>query len=620
MEAEQAVLIGLTGQCRGRRVDINSRKFDIGRSATSSMTVIHLSVSRTHCILVYDGKEWSLCDKSQFGTFVNGKRLEKDKSCYIYNGDKIQLGPSNDFIFMFTIEKDPYSDLHVSKKLRTLENRDSDLEAKCYELKHQIAVAQQKIADSYDATIAERDIKKLQLDDKLQQVQLENTRLEKLKAELEQSREKQLGELKERHNQQREEFFSQSLISADEETEALEVRMKEEFQVLESRLNTQIEELQEEIVKSKSKEQELLEANKNLLAKLEQEREEFQKRLQNDQKQLEETLGKLESQRLILQQEKLEAEMNLKNQIENLEKKYEADTTKLQDELCSQQEKIQQEKQELETRMADEKELAQKRMQEEREKLEQKLKEMQDRLNEKERAEMEMCKMLKEKEEERLRDLKRMQEEQDAQTKNLLHEVSTREQAMRSMLENEIMLLRQEKIKIENSIKSERSKIEGESAENLKQLQDELEKVKRDLCNTEGKKQILEKELEETNKAKEDASASCLKTKQDVLDKFGNLVEMELQCSICSELFVTATTLNCTHTFCRYCITEWKKKKKDCPICRTRISSETRSIVLDNFIDKMVANLSEELKHHRQAVVEERQGPSSQPSTSKSRR
>lgn len=57
-------------------------------------------------------------------------------------------------------------------------------------------------------------------------------------------------------------------------------------------------------------------------------------------------------------------------------------------------------------------------------------------------------------------------------------------------------------------------------------------------------------------------------SKEATLIEVGNLMESELQCSICAELFVAATTLNCSHTFCKYCITLWKKKKKECPICR----------------------------------------------------
>lgn len=85
------------------------------------------------------------------------------------------------------------------------------------------------------------------------------------------------------------------------------------------------------------------------------------------------------------------------------------------------------------------------------------------------------------------------------------------------------------------------SRKEGESAENLKRLQEELQKVKTDLSNTEGKMKYLEKELEHITKAKEVASESGLRAKQDVLTNFGELVETELQCSICSELFVSVS-------------------------------------------------------------------------------
>jgi E3 ubiquitin-protein ligase RNF8 len=85
------------------------------------------------------------------------------------------------------------------------------------------------------------------------------------------------------------------------------------------------------------------------------------------------------------------------------------------------------------------------------------------------------------------------------------------------------------------------SRKEGESAERLKGLQEELQKVKRDLSNTEGKMQYLVKELEQITEAKEIASESCLRAKQDVLTNFGELVETELQCSICSELLVSVS-------------------------------------------------------------------------------
>ena len=50
------------------------------------------------------------------------------------------------------------------------------------------------------------------------------------------------------------------------------------------------------------------------------------------------------------------------------------------------------------------------------------------------------------------------------------------------------------------------------------------------------------------------------------------------------------------------------EKKKDCPQCRQGISSHVRSIVLDNYIDRLVEHLSEDMKAQRQQVVEERKG------------
>ena len=49
------------------------------------------------------------------------------------------------------------------------------------------------------------------------------------------------------------------------------------------------------------------------------------------------------------------------------------------------------------------------------------------------------------------------------------------------------------------------------------------------------------------------------------------LAETQLQCAVCSELFVEAVSVNCGHTFCEHCIGEWRKKKNNCPVCRTDI-------------------------------------------------
>lgn len=64
-------------------------------------------------------------------------------------------------------------------------------------------------------------------------------------------------------------------------------------------------------------------------------------------------------------------------------------------------------------------------------------------------------------------------------------------------------------------------------------------------------------------------------------------MENEMQCNICLEVFIKATTLNCAHTFCKYCIETWRTNKKKCPICRITITSLNPSLVLDTLIEKV---------------------------------
>ena len=87
----------------------------------------------------------------------------------------------------------------------------------------------------------------------------------------------------------------------------------------------------------------------------------------------------------------------------------------------------------------------------------------------------------------------------------------------------------------------------------------------------------------------------------------GDIMENELTCSICSELFIKAVTLNCSHTFCKFCIDEWKKTKSNCPICRKYIQTVAPTLVLDNFIDKYISTQSDEVKETRMALIQQRQ-------------
>ncbi|XP_015121208.1 E3 ubiquitin-protein ligase rnf8 [Diachasma alloeum] len=92
----------------------------------------------------------------------------------------------------------------------------------------------------------------------------------------------------------------------------------------------------------------------------------------------------------------------------------------------------------------------------------------------------------------------------------------------------------------------------------------------------------------------------------EVGTKIMTAMDEQFTCSICQELFVMATTLNCTHTFCSHCIRSWRQKQHHCPICRSTITSMNRALVVDNFIDEAVGNLPQEEQDKRTQLLRER--------------
>lgn len=65
------------------------------------------------------------------------------------------------------------------------------------------------------------------------------------------------------------------------------------------------------------------------------------------------------------------------------------------------------------------------------------------------------------------------------------------------------------------------------------------------------------------------------------------LEEEDLTCSVCAELFINAVTLGCSHTFCKFCIEQWKKNDDVCPICRTKIKGQFPTLIINNLVEKV---------------------------------
>ncbi|XP_048003250.1 E3 ubiquitin-protein ligase rnf8-A-like [Leguminivora glycinivorella] len=164
----------------------------------------------------------------------------------------------------------------------------------------------------------------------------------------------------------------------------------------------------------------------------------------------------------------------------------------------------------------------------------------------------------------------------------------------------ELKKLRRETRRLKLDKEKKLKELEKQKQRREKELQSELDKVNKKLAK---EKELHEKERRRAEQLLDQKKAALKKVPPTSSDSKLDM-ESELQCSICSELFVRATTLGCSHSFCRYCIRKWTANKKECPICRAAITSECRSIVLDSLVDKMADTADARKK--RQELVKSR--------------
>ena len=88
---------------------------------------------------------------------------------------------------------------------------------------------------------------------------------------------------------------------------------------------------------------------------------------------------------------------------------------------------------------------------------------------------------------------------------------------------------------------------------------------------------------------KSDIEQETIKFERIFLDE--KKISRHLICKICKKVFNNPVVLDCTHTFCYYCIKkEIKEKKRECPICHEKILTN------DFSRDLMAYNLVMELE------------------------
>ncbi|EZA60956.1 E3 ubiquitin-protein ligase rnf8-A [Ooceraea biroi] len=302
---------------------------------------------------------------------------------------------------------------------------------------------------------------------------------------------------------------------------------------------------------------------------------------QKEQDELKQQLEELLSQQTIVKNDKEE----LLRQISVLESKIEAGNAQEQQLQCMYSqllETLESDRQQFEARINEEKQ------------------KWQEALN--------MSKLEKEMLEAKMKEqMEKWREEQQTEWRNMMENKVKEEKNIQVQLMNEKTMLEEKLKETEKALKEQEAKAETSQAAANANIIGTIESgaetcIFVELVNVDQSSDLHILDTIDLTGLNDDATP-----KENILDKVTDIMDEQLTCSICSELFVKATTLNCTHSFCHHCITIWNKKRRECPICRKSIISMNKSLVLDNFIESMIENLPTELKNRRKEIIQERE-------------
>ncbi|XP_073948999.1 uncharacterized protein [Choristoneura fumiferana] len=544
-----------------QKIVINSENFTIGRGLHNSAVIPCLFLSRDHCILKKVKDDWILEDCSSFGIEVNGKKLGKGQRHKLCHQDMIKLESTNEFVYKFILEN---SETYIPCKRRKLTDENEDIinnmrkkfeESQSYEIQH----IEDKIQNAKHMQTTSKILK--------EQLQLDLSRKEQ---QLHFEYAAQIEKLKGKKNE-----VEQQKALLIEERDAQLAAVKVEME-------GKIASLMEQIAKHNQNETELIQENNSLKDKLLKEREEFLSELNRESSSKQEIMerleGKIREQEEVRLKEKKELEESLRRETEQLRLAKEKELKELEAEKKRREMELEEELKNIKNNLAKQIEIHEN----EKREAEQLLNEQKEHLKKVNYEERVKIHQLIEERGEIEKQLALAHTNAETSIQNLKAHVEKRETELAALAADRIQ------------------QQADQSSEVISSLQAQLEKVRGQLQSVESEKNTLLESISHTDSAGEGCS------KQATVADVEELMESELTCSICSELFIKATTLNCSHTFCKYCIDKWKKNKRECPICRTSITSECKSIVLDSLIERM-SQTSEETKQKREHILKARE-------------
>ncbi|XP_061703917.1 uncharacterized protein LOC133515395 [Cydia pomonella] len=539
-----------------QRIAITSEDFKLGRGLQNSVVIPFVCLSRDHCVFKKIEDNWILEDCSSFGIEVNGNKLGKGQKRKLNNQDVIKLESSNEFVYKFLSTSSEQSTPCKRRKLETDENHDfidnvkkKFEESQTCEIQH----IEEKIQNAkYMQTTSKRLKEQLQLDLSRKEQQLHDD---------------YAAQIKKLKGQQDEVEQQKALLIEERDLQLAAVKVE---------MEGKIASLMEQISKHNETESELIQENNTLKEKLLKERDEFLSELNRESSSKQEMLDKLEArireQEEVRLKEKKELEETLRRETEQLRLAKEKELKELEEQKLLREKELEEELKSIKSNLAKQIELHE---------------------NEKREAEQ----LLNQQKEQ----LQKLSDEEKSKIKQLIEE--------RAEIEKKLALAEADAGKsiqtLEEHVKKREIELSALAADRIQQqaeqssevissLQAQLEKVRHQLQSVETEKKSLLESL----------TVTCVGEGSKTAD-VEDIIETELQCSICSELFINAITLGCSHSFCKYCIDKWKKNKRECPICRTVITSECKSIVLDSLIERMMQT-SEETKQKRQEILNAR--------------
>ncbi len=100
------ILIGVTGEVRGKRFELSGARLTLGRKNTNTVALVDTKVSGVHCEVVFEGGKPVLRDLgSTNGTFLEGKRIDE---IALSHGDRFGVG---ECVFVVADKAEPEPEL-----------------------------------------------------------------------------------------------------------------------------------------------------------------------------------------------------------------------------------------------------------------------------------------------------------------------------------------------------------------------------------------------------------------------------------------------------------------------------------------------------------------------------